>query len=157
MIYFLKSIVVFFVIVQIAITARGLRNLNDPSWFRTSYEQKAASLVSQKIKNKPLLIVSSPEPYFYFTQMDTQSIAQTPPFFYLPPLKDNQRIVIVEDMGMHVYFPEFSKVLDTRLTKYKTEQFYVHEHFHVGNQSLNEKYPVILYAISWKNLKILIK
>ena len=155
--YILNGIVVLFVLTQIVVTARGLRNLYDPSWYRTSYEQKAASLVSQKIKNKPLLIVSSPEPYYYFTKLDTQSIAQNPPFFYLPPLKANQQIVLVEDMGMHVYFPQFAQLLDSKLSKYKTSQFYVRERFHVGNLSLEEKYPVVLYAISWGKLQDLIK
>src|SRR5262249_54375056 len=60
------TVLSLFIVFQLIFTARGLRNLNDPSWFRPSYEEKAALLVGNKLSDKPMLIASFPEPYYYF-------------------------------------------------------------------------------------------
>jgi hypothetical protein len=149
----LSSILILFIALQIIITARGLRNLNDPSWFKLSYEQKSAQLTGKYIVDNPLLITSHPEPYFYFLHDDTQSIADSYPFIYIPSAQDMRTVVIVEDMGMRYDFPHFTKVLDTKLKNYQSAHFFVSEQYHYTNNSVKEESPVILYTIRLGTLR----
>jgi|GEM_PF-3269228 len=175
---------VLLVILQITISYQGLHISQDPSWFRISYEEKAAQMVGkfltqnchtefisassknqQKIPKQVrddnncnvLLIVSLPEPYFYNLHMSTQSVADTPPFIYIDNVKDDQKILIVEDMGMHAVFPNFTKFLESHLKSFEEKRFFVHENFHVTDTVLKEKYPVVLYEITLGELKTKIK
>ncbi len=155
--YLFFALLSFLIFYQIVVTARGLRYLNDPSWYSPSYEDTAAHLVKKYISGHPLLITSHPEPYYYFTGLDTQSIADTPPFLYLPPVSYNQQIVIIEDMGMHADFPRFTSVLYKRLQKYKYDSFRVDEGYHESKLFLPENSPVVLYKISFGELHMLME
>lgn len=153
----LKILILLLFLLQLLLTAYGLRNLNDPSWFRQSYEDKAAILTRQHISGNPILIVSFPEPYYFFLQRDTQSIVNEPPFIYIPQSLDNREVVIVEDMGMRDVFPDFSKLLDTKLTQYRFSKFFVNERYHYTNRSIAENTPVVLYKLKLKELRKIIK
>lgn len=143
----------FLLIFQLVLTIRGLRSLNDSSWYHPSYEQKAAFQVGKYVNGKPILLVSFPEPYYYFLHYDTQSITDTYPFLYIPGSLNNRTIVIIEDMGMHGVFPNFTKILHTKLMKYKIAEFHVNERYHYANNSLVEDSPIIIYKIRLGTLK----
>ena len=178
--------IVILIILQGLISYRGLHLSQDPSWFRVSYEEKAAEMVRQHLSKchsraggNPenhlipdpsnsagrqvgddkicLLIVSLPEPYFYHLHTSIQSIADDPPFIYIDNVKDTQKIMIVEDMGMHEYFPHFTKFLQSNLKGFEKSHFFVHENFHISDKIVKEKYPVIMYELTLGELKTKIK
>ncbi len=167
-------------IVQIIISYQGLHASQDSSWFRISYEEKAAMIVGNHIlktchsrvggnpeshwipdqvedDNNCMIIVSQPEPYFYHLALSTQSITDSTPFIYIDTVKDTQKIIIVEDMGMHEYFPNFTKFLESNLKHSEKARFFVHENFHITDRIIKEKYPVIMYELTLGELKTKIK
>jgi hypothetical protein len=140
---------------QSVATFQGLGSLGNPSWFRTSYEEKSALMLKKYLQKDEhvLLLTSLPEPYYFFTDESTQSLTDVPPYIYLPKTFDEQRVLIVEDMGMHVYFPTFSTVLSTKFAKYTKATYRVQEQFHYENTTFPEKYPVTLYEIKLSDLR----
>jgi len=146
--------------IQISLSAQGLRYLQDPSWYTVSYEEKVAEKIASKIpdqvRDDNVLLVSMPEPFFLKTKLTTHSLTDTPPFIYIPDALDERTVIIVSDMGMRDYFPNFTKVIETKLQKYKVSEFRVGEKYHTSTKSLDEKYPVKVYEIKLSDLKKLL-
>lgn len=149
----LYALPVILFLVQGFVSANGLRNLNDPSWYRLSYEEQVARKIQSVVPDDAVLLVSTPEPYYYFFQQTTHSLTDSPPYIYMPDSLENRKVVIVEDMGMHEYFPTFTYLLRTKLQQYKKAEFYVPEQYHTGNQSVTFDGPVTLYEMTVQELK----
>lgn len=147
-------IISFLTLLQTFITYRGMKYSQDPSWYRVSYEDK----VSERIKNyihsdNVLLIASYPEPYYFALHIPTQSIADSPPYIYIDNVPDNQKILIIEDMGMHDDFPKFTRFINKNLKSNKIKSFWIHENFHHIAEVQDEKYPIEIYEIMLSDLK----
>jgi hypothetical protein len=151
--------VIILLTLQTVFTYQGLRTSQDASWFRISYEEKAAEKIKQYIAQEqdPLLIVSLPEPYYYHLQVSTHSITNEYPYIYIDETLDNQIVFLVSDMPMHEIFPTFSNFIANNLQKYKLTEFWVQENYHYIDTTYKEKYPVILYKMTLKELKNKIK
>lgn len=148
------AIVILLLFSQFAKTFGGIKNLDKGIWFRTSYEEKGAILLKQKVQEKnSILLASYPEPYYFFTNLPTQSVADTYPYIYIDSKYDGQEIIIIQDMGMHDLFPNFNKEIELRLQDKKIEEYFLHEPYHYANRTLAEKYPVRLYRLTVKVLR----
>lgn len=153
-----RVLCIVLVILQVIISAQGLRYLNDASWYRTSYEQKVADKLKPLVKDsKTLLLVSTPEPYYYTLKNSTHSIADTPPYVYISDTLDDRTIIIIQDMAMHDIFPNFTTFLEENLQKYKKTTFTVNENYHSANRSEREKFPTVIYEMKLGELKSLIR
>jgi hypothetical protein len=156
--YFKKNLFVIILIVglviyQVFTTFVGIKNWDDGTWFKTSYEEKSALLLKERTNDNDLLLVSLPESYYYHTNLSTYSIADRPPFFFINEKLDDRFIVIVQDMGMRDQFPNFSKYLDDNLQKYKIDQYWIGQDFKFRTRSEEEKYPVVVYKLKVKELR----
>ena len=151
-------VVIILVISQIFITYEGIRNWKNKAWFEVSYEEKAAKLIDSRIKKNEntILIVSLPEPYYLYTKIPTQSISDSYPHVFIDESSDSHEIFIIQDMGMHYVFPNFSNFLDRNMQQYKIDEFYIKNNFAYGPYILEEKYPINIYKTTLKNLKELI-
>jgi 4-amino-4-deoxy-L-arabinose transferase-like glycosyltransferase len=145
------------VLIQFFTTANGLRSLNDQSWYHMSYEEKVAVEVKRYTTNNPILLASTPEPYYYRLRFSTQSLTDSPPYLYIPDSLDNRTVLIIEDMGMREIFPTFTYLLDTKLQQYKIAEFKVNEYYHTNNKSTPETQPVVLYEVKLGDLKKLLE
>lgn len=140
--------------IQLILTFNGIRNWYSGEWFRVSYSEKAAKEVNKRLTSpNTLLIVSFPEPYYYFSHHTTQSITDTPPYIYLDNLSEQTDVIIVEDMGMRDIFPNFSKILENNFSNVKIDQFWIGEKYHYKTYSKTENQPVILYKMNLEELK----
>ncbi len=147
-------VLLFFLIAnQILTTYNGFRMWGDRSWYSVSYEEKAAKKVAEKITEKPtLLIASFPEPYYYFTRIPTQSIADTYPYIFMEDLPKDAQIIIIQDMGMYDLFPRFSSFLTKKLSKFRDSSFKIDAIYHYSFRAKKEENPIILYKIRFKDL-----
>jgi len=135
-------------------TYSGMRYDQNPSWYHISYEEKAAIMIRHYVRNdKPLLVVSLPEPYFYINNLSTQSITDTPPFIYIDNSLNHEQILLVVDMGMYEIFPNFTKFATNNLQQYKIVQFFVHEKYHYSYKIYDEIHPVSIYKLTVQQLK----
>jgi hypothetical protein len=156
--YIFYGIISLLIFLQAVITIVGLKSSQDPSWYQISYEDKAAEMTKKYIPNNDyLLITSYPEPYYYNLRISTQSIADTYPYIFINTVQSNQKILIIEDMGMHDDFPNFTNFLNKNLSKNKITSFWVHKKFHYVATVQEEKYPVVIYKITLKELEAKIK
>lgn len=131
---------------QLATTVRGFRDWGDGAYVRASYEEKATKEVANRLQAKDtLLIVSFPEPYFYFTGASTQSVANSPPYIYIDNVPDERQVLIVDDMGMRDLFPRFSAFLRDSMQEAKRDEFFVGERYQYAFHAASEDTPVILY------------
>lgn len=154
----LKTVLILLILGQVLLTYQGLRYLHDDSWFHTSYEEKSATIIKNKLKNnKYVLITSQPEPYFYITQFSTQSLTDYYPFVFISSLPKNQPLIIVEDMGMHAYFPQFTTFLKRDMINNKIAKYFVGENYHRESLSNKEISPVILYETTVEELQTKIR
>jgi len=156
--YIFYGIISFLIFLQAVMTTVGLKSSQDPSWYQISYEDKAAEMTKKYIPNHDyLLITSYPEPYYYHLHISTQSIADTYPYIFIDTVQSNQKILIIEDMGMHDDFPHFTNFLDKNLSKNKIASFWVNKKFQYVATVQEEKYPVVIYKITLKELEAKIK
>ena len=147
-------ILIFLISLQIYITYQGIRNWGDKTWYQESYDEKVAVRTSQLIHSKnALLLVSFPEPYFYYSRLSTYSITDTYPYIYIPNTLNMKELVISNDMGMHDQFPHFSHFLQTHMSSFKIASFRVQKPYHFGAYSRKEIYPVVLYKTTVLELK----
>jgi hypothetical protein len=139
---------------QTSVTSQGFRNRGDRSWYRMSYEEKAARMVASQINNKQtLLIASFPEPYYFFTNISTHSIADSPPYIYIPDALNDRNVIIIQDMGMYDIFPRFSKFLTENMQDYRQNSFSVNEYYHYGIRSEKERFPITIYQTTLGEIK----
>lgn len=133
---------------------QGLRYMNNPTWFHPPYEELVANKIKSLplIEDKPFIIVSEPEPYFLSLHFSTQSITDRYPYILFSGIPQEQRIVIIHDMGMRSSFPHFSDFLDKHMQDKKKTQFWTHETYLIAEQTKSEKYPVILYETTLREL-----
>ena len=149
---------ILLVFLQILLTASGMKYSQDSSWYRTSYEDRSASLVKKYLHGKSqLLIASYPEPYYYALQVPTQSISDTYPYLFLDAVSQDQQLIIIEDMGMHDDFPNFTTFLNKNLQKNKIAIFRVDENFHYVDRVEKEIYPVVIYKITYKEFELMLR
>jgi len=131
---------------------QGLRYLHDSSWYRTSYEEKAARRLEKYIPENPLLLVSLPESYYYHLRISTQSIAGTYPFIYIDT-KKNPQVLLVVDTPMRKLFPTFTAFVDKNISAYKITSFFVNEKYHQEGKVEKEIYPIVVYSIALNDLE----
>jgi hypothetical protein len=144
--------ILLLILYQTIFSYQGLRYLQDRSWYRTSYEEKAAFMLEKYIPENPLLLVSLPESYYYHLHIPTQSISDTYPFIYLDT-KKNPQVLLVVDMPMREIFPTFSVFVSNNLSEYKLSSFFVNEKYHHESISEKETDPVIVYKITLQELQ----
>jgi hypothetical protein len=155
--FLLLPLLIVLIANQIMITYNGFRFWGDRSWYSVSYEEEAARKVAEKISNKPtLLIASFPEPYYYFTRIPTQSIADRYPYIFIEDTPDDAQLIIIQDMGMHDLFPRFSSFLTKKLYRYQDSSFKIDKIYHYSFSSKKEENPIILYKIRFEELRKII-
>ncbi|MBI3486018.1 glycosyltransferase family 39 protein [Candidatus Daviesbacteria bacterium] len=156
--YPLAFLVISLAVLQIAITAIGIRFWNQGVWFRQSYEEKSANILKTKIESSNrLLLASFPESYYFFTNISTHSLTNEYPFIYIDDSLNSKPIYIIEDMGMHDLFPNFSNFLDKNMSNFIKEKYWVREIYHYSIRSKVEDKPVIIYEVSVNQLKGILK
>ncbi|MGH7204357.1 MAG: glycosyltransferase family 39 protein [Candidatus Levyibacteriota bacterium] len=141
------------VVYQIMMTYQGLRSLNDPSWFAVSYEEQSAKMLKKYLQSGDLLVVSMPEPYYFFTGASTVSVADAKPYLYVPSTLDHETVVVVDDIGMRTYFPEFSTLLQKSLKEYKFVSYPIAEQFHYSDKDRKDSKMVIVYRLKLGTLR----
>lgn len=157
--YAKKNKIVFFVLVaiifgQVVFSGIGMRKINNGTWFQTAYEEETAKKVHTLFpKDKVFLVVSLPEPYYYFTGLSTYSIADRYPYIYISQKLNNQSIVVVEDMGMRDLFPNFANILHNHLMSYRRASFFVHRTYRFAGRAEKETHPVVVYKFPLVTLK----
>lgn len=146
------------ILFQIFHSYQGLRYLQEDAWYQLSYEEQTADKMQRYLKKgKPFIIASEPEPYFLTLQLSTQSITDTYPYIVFSAVPKNQRILIIQDMGMHAYFPHFSHFLNTHMQDKTKATFWVKEKYLIAAEAKKETSPVILYEITLQDLEQRIK
>ncbi len=139
---------------QFYLSFNGVKNWKSGEWNNTSYEERAAIILREKvIFNDNFLIVSQPESYYYFLNQPVQSVIDTPPYFFLDDISDSKTAYIIIDMGMYKYFPAFSSMVEAKMADNIISTFWVHRVFHVGSTSYAESLPVTVYKTDLQNLK----
>ncbi|OGC50398.1 hypothetical protein A2716_04295 [candidate division WWE3 bacterium RIFCSPHIGHO2_01_FULL_40_23] len=140
----LLTILILAAILQTGITFNGAKNWQNGDWLMESYEEKSAKILSQKVKDKNTIIVTSfPAAYFYFTNLTTQGVTDSPPYIYFQT--NNRPILIVEDMAMRDVYPNFTNFLHKDLKDKKVAEYLVGKTYHYRFNDLNEDRPVVLY------------
>ncbi|MDP3941943.1 MAG: glycosyltransferase family 39 protein [bacterium] len=154
--FILLLIPLFFI--QGLLSYNGIKNWSDKSWFRISYEERAAKMMRRYIRSKnPILIVSFPEPYYFYTKATTQSVTDTYPFIYIDDSLNSSPAVIVSDMGMKDLFPHFATFLEKHISDRITTHFQIGERYHFANRSEIETSPTTVYETTIGELKKRIK
>lgn len=142
---------------QIIFSFDGIKDWNNGSWFRESYEEKSAKLLNEKLpKDEDYLLISAlPEAYYFFTGRSTQSILtkDQSPFLYIDPGLDSREVYVISDMGMSDLFPNFNNFLSLNLKSEKIFEYWVHETYHYSIKSKLEDQPVMVYKTTIGKLK----
>lgn len=134
-------------------TFTGIQQWKQGAYLRISYEEKAAQILKSSLAPTDLLVVSLPEPYYFFTRLPTQSIADVYPFLFAEDIAPEQSVVIVQDAGMRYHFPSFSTFLDREMQTVKQHQFWVGEAYAVQERFEPETIPIVIYTTTWGELK----
>lgn len=152
-----QTLFISLILIQTLITYHGFRYLHDNSWFRQNYEETAAKKLEPYVSKNMLLITAQPEPYFLITGLSTRSIIDRYPFVIQDTISPKQQIVIINDMGMHTYFPQFTQYITKYLSTYQKETFWINERYHITHLSNKETVPVTIYVLSWKDFQTIIR
>ncbi len=146
--------IISLIVLQSVTSLKGIREWGMGGWHTESYEELAANSIKSKVKNtKNILIVSFPEPYYYFSKYSTYSITDVYPFVYIDKKLDNNQVTIIQDMGMYDQFPAFSTFLSDHLKDKIVTFFWVHAPYRYADRVEKEKFPVTVYATSLFELK----
>lgn len=152
------ALLVAVALLQLNTTAFGIKNWHKGVWMRPSYEEKSARIISDMaIGQDKLLLVSEPEPYYFFTGLSTHSLADKYPFIYINKVYEDRQVVLVQDMPMRDLFPEFSSFVTTNLTSYKTGEYWVGETYRYRTYGLDENKPVEIYTLPLSVLRTAIE
>lgn len=152
------TVITFFLIIQIITTNHGMKSWSNGSWYRESYEQKSATILNNLLtkipeNEKPILITSLPESYYFFTQVSTHSIADIYPYIYIDNRLDNRKVWVIEDMGMRDLFPNFTNSLKKNFSHTIKKTYWVNEIYRFGVRFKQEDQPVIIYEVYLKDIK----
>lgn len=151
---FVPALFGILLILQGFISHQGLHVLMQPSWFQTSYEELSAQKLKLYLKDPNTVIIASmPEPYYLETRHTVHSLTPQYPFLYIPSSLDDHTVIVVEDMGMHEYFPEFVAFLHEELRDKRVARYTIGQSFHSTNIVKKEQYPVILYQLRLKDMR----
>lgn len=143
--------------IQSYISFNGIRKWDNGDWFRTSYEEDSAVQLKNVIQKDDVLVVSMPEPYYFFTKNSTRSVSEKPPYLIIDDLEDEKNIVIVNDMGMRYIFPEFSKKVDENLKDYSIDRYTVEKTFRYVISFDKDEKETVAYRLTKRELTDLIK
>lgn len=151
-------ILILIISVQATISFRGLKYRDAGLWFTPGYEEESARKISSAVTDKKtILLVSFPEPYYYFSGLSTYSLSDKYPFIYLSNELNSDPLFIVSDMGMHDLFPNFSSFLSVKMGNYKLKQLNTGSIYRYADRKLPEKYPVEIYLMKVGDLKKILK
>jgi hypothetical protein len=154
-----RQIVVYILILclclQVVKTWNGLHKVDYGIWFQPGYEEVSAKKLKGNTGDSNLLLASMPEPYYLFTGVPTQSVADQAPYIFsnIPP---DTKITIVEDEGMRAIFPHFTHFIDKSLGQYEVSHHWVNTPFRYTTTITPEKYPVNIYEIKAADLNKII-
>ncbi len=166
--YVTYGLIAVLVFSQLFVSYRGMKYWNDGNWFRPSYEQKSAQILNSflspsppppnhtgflTVAPSPILLVSMPEPYYFHTNIPTQSIMDEYPYIFIDQSLDQRKLLIVYDMGMKDLFPNFSKIVESESGLKKILEYPVNEPYHFGTKTLQESEPVEVYETTVGELK----
>jgi hypothetical protein len=141
--------IVMLLLIQTAISWRGMRAWGDMSWFAASYEEKSArALTSHMATPSGLLVVSLPEPYYSFSGISTRSLRDSPPFMYLDGVPDDTMVTIVDDIPMHVLFPRFADLLESSMAAHTSADYMAGAPYHYLSHTYDETAPVTIYTLT---------
>lgn len=143
--------------VQVLISCTGLHDYRGGLWFRRGYEELSAGRLDKIVPNGALLIVSMPEPYYYFTENPVRSLSAEYPFVYLDDIDQKRDIYVINDMGMRFYFPEFYQRMNSSAATFKAAEYYVGEPFRESNNVVDESEAVVVYKMRIEQLKPLLE
>jgi hypothetical protein len=153
---FALAMLVIFTAWQSWLTLGGIRDWHGGIWQQQGYEESSAKSLNQHLKPDDLLIVSFPEPYYYFTRHSTHSINDNFPYVYVPDALDEREVVVVEDMGMRQVFPNFSRMAQEGLGEYKLTEYRTNTKYRYTTTVIEEQGPVIAYRLKLATLKEII-
>jgi hypothetical protein len=154
--YRLMVIGVIFVGVQVFTTYNGMHHWQQGVWFKPGYEELSAKKLKSSVNSNELLLVATPEPYYLFTQVPTQSLADNYPYLYIDKNQDSKTVVIVDDMAMGQLFPNFDYFVNAYLRPYKTQQYFVNTPLRSYSGVTPENQPVTIYKLKLSELKLLL-
>lgn len=152
-----KAALVSLAVAQLIYSAFGIKKWGGGEWFKVSYEEKSAKILSSMPIGDTVLFTSFPDAYYLYTHRPTHSIIDRYPFIYPDRVSDEDEVAIVQDQGMRDIFPLFSSQLDTHLSKYKIIEYRVNEIYHYRTKSEHECCPVKVYKLSLAELKSVIE
>jgi hypothetical protein len=140
---------------QVVKSWNGLHKIDNGIWFQPGYEEVSAKMLKGKTGNSDMLLTSMPEPYYLFTGVPTQSVADQAPYVFanIPP---STNVTIVEDEGMRKIFPHFTYFIDKNLGSYETSHHWVYAPLKYTTSVTQEKYPVNIYQIKAVDLNQII-
>ncbi len=139
------------ILYQLRLSYYGLTKWSNGDWNRVSYEEQSALNLNKFLKNGDVIVVSMPEPYYYFTEHSTQSITPKHPY-YIETNDLQSELIIVNDMGMRDIFPEFSSFVTNKLKDYKIAEYKTDTRYHYIIHSEEIEIPVEVYRISLDKL-----
>jgi hypothetical protein len=154
-----RQIVIYILVLclclQVVKSWNGLHKIDNGIWFQPGYEEVSAKMLKGHTADSDLLLASMPEPYYLFTGVPTQSVADHSPYIFAN-LAPNTKITIVEDEGMRAIFPNFTHFIDKNLAPYETSHHWVNTPFRYTTSVSPEKYPVNIYKIKAADLNRII-
>ena len=157
----LLTVAVLMVAAQLWISGNGMKTWNEGIWFKESYEEKSAKILTEKLKkeNKEelILLTSMPESYYLYSGFSTHSIADKPPYLFIPDELNNKKIRIIQDIGMRDLFPNFNQIIEQKLQDKKIDQYHTGANYKFAIKTLPETVPVIIYETTLQDLKERIK
>jgi hypothetical protein len=152
----IRPFVILFAVLVLSLqgikTWTGLHDSGNGIWYKPGYEEVSTKKLKPKVGNTELLITSMPEPYYLFTNIPTQSVADKPPYVFanIPP---QTKITIVDDEGMRAIFPNFDNFINENLTRYKTTQYWVNQPLRYTTSIKSEQKPVSVYQLKYSELQ----
>jgi hypothetical protein len=142
--------------IQVIISAIGLRGEPGNPWFQPGYEAVAARRITGLVPSNAVIVAALPEPYYLITGRTTQSIADRPPYIFLPPELKSRPLYIIQDEAMRRLFPRFSALLDEKLQDNKAAQLKVGTDFRYITQIIPEHQPLTMYKTNQSELTAVI-
>ncbi|MBX4187973.1 MAG: glycosyltransferase family 39 protein [Candidatus Doudnabacteria bacterium] len=131
----------------------GSKQWDNGIWMKSGYEEVAARKVQKITSREGLLIVSYPEPYYFYSGIPTHSVADVRPYLFIDDSLNNKNVYVVIDMGMRDYFPEFTKFIETNFRNKKVLEFFVDAEYRRRDLIIPENAPVGVYVLNLGELK----
>ena len=154
--YALALVLVVAVGLQTRTAWTGLHNTGRGVWFEPGYEAVAAQQLKGIIPPDALIIAALPEPYRYFLQQPTQSVANRAPYLYFDADQVPAMTIVVNDRAMQRLFPEFAAISDTRLRSFLLYEGSVGQRFRYKGLNEPEVKSVKVYKVPTRELQLLL-